>query len=177
MNKSVKGFTIVELLIVIVIIAILAAITVVVYTGIQTRARNSQRVNDISQLTKALELYYADNGRYPSSGAYGSTAINPNWATTADDSWQSLANDLSAYMNQLPKDPVSITDAYPLTPGSHNYSYYSLGGYCNEAMNTNQAYLLVYELEGTSQVDTLVGDCSITPAGPFAGVSNYRVVK
>jgi len=54
MNK--RGFTIVELLIVIVVIAILASISVVAYNGIQTRARDSQRSSDISAIKKALEL-------------------------------------------------------------------------------------------------------------------------
>lgn len=49
-----KGFTIVELLIVIVVIAILAAITVVSYNGIQARAQQSKVASDISTLNKAI---------------------------------------------------------------------------------------------------------------------------
>ena len=50
-----KGFTIVELLIVIVVIAILAAITIVAYNGIQTRARNSKISSDIAMLQRAIQ--------------------------------------------------------------------------------------------------------------------------
>ena len=53
-RTSEKGFTIVELLIVIVVIAILAAITIVAYNGIQERARKSNVSSDISTLTKAI---------------------------------------------------------------------------------------------------------------------------
>lgn len=60
-----RGFTIVELLIVIVVIGILAAITIVAYNGIQARARDAQRLSDIQSVAKALQLYYADNGSYP----------------------------------------------------------------------------------------------------------------
>ena len=65
MKKSTSGFTIVELLIVIVVIAILAAITVVAYTGIQQRAQNSTTISATQQAIKLLELYRAENGAYP----------------------------------------------------------------------------------------------------------------
>lgn len=50
------GFTIVELLIVIVVIAILASISVVAYNGIQDRSRNSKVAADIGQIVKAIQL-------------------------------------------------------------------------------------------------------------------------
>ena len=59
------GFTIVELLIVIVVIAILAAITIVAFNGIQQRARDTKRLNDITTMNKQLELFYVDKGYYP----------------------------------------------------------------------------------------------------------------
>ena len=67
-NKP-SGFTIVELLIVIVVIAILAAITIVAYNGIQSRARDTDRKADIAALAKALHLYNVDNGDYVYSGS------------------------------------------------------------------------------------------------------------
>ena len=60
-----RGFTIVELLIVIVVIAILAAIVIVAYTGIQDRARYTQKRSDIETLQKLVESYAAQNGQYP----------------------------------------------------------------------------------------------------------------
>lgn len=55
------GFTIVELLIVIVVIGILATITVVAYNGIQTKARSAQLVSAIDAYEKALRIYAIDN--------------------------------------------------------------------------------------------------------------------
>tara|TARA_Y100000114_G_scaffold142683_1_gene149501 strand:- start:11043 stop:11591 length:549 start_codon:yes stop_codon:yes gene_type:complete len=61
------GFTIVELLIVIVVIAILAAITIVAYTGIQNRAYDTTVQNDLASAAKKIELYKTDDpsNRYP----------------------------------------------------------------------------------------------------------------
>lgn len=61
------GFTIVELLIVIVVIAILAAITIVAYNGIQNQSKASSLKSELSQVTKALETKKIVNGVYPSS--------------------------------------------------------------------------------------------------------------
>ncbi len=65
LKQKSKGFTIVELLIVIVVIAILATLVIVTFTGIQQKARDSQRQTDIDALDSHLEAYYADNGYYP----------------------------------------------------------------------------------------------------------------
>ena len=63
-NKQ-TGFTIVELLIVIVVIAILAAITTVAFNGIQNRAKDSSIQSDLTQLAKQFGFFYADKGMYP----------------------------------------------------------------------------------------------------------------
>jgi len=64
-RKSSAGFTIVELLIVIVIIAILAAISIVAYNGIQNRTNDSAIQSDIANYGKLIQLFIADNGRPP----------------------------------------------------------------------------------------------------------------
>ena len=68
MRKSTSGFTIVELLIVIVVIAILAAISIVAYTGIQQRANNTKTIAAANQVVKAISGYIAANGTYPYTG-------------------------------------------------------------------------------------------------------------
>lgn len=83
-KKSKKsGFTIVELLIVIVVIGILAAITVVAYNGIQNRATDTERQTDVKAMQTALEVYYIDHGYYPPhnvlNGAPGYTFAKNNF--------------------------------------------------------------------------------------------------
>lgn len=65
LKKLQKGFTIVELLIVIVVIGILATLVIVTFTGIQQRARDTQRKTDINATQSHLEAYYASTGTYP----------------------------------------------------------------------------------------------------------------
>lgn len=60
-----RGFTIVELLVVIVVIGILAAVTIVAYNGISARAKNAGIASSVSNFMKARELMKLENGKYP----------------------------------------------------------------------------------------------------------------
>jgi prepilin-type N-terminal cleavage/methylation domain-containing protein len=68
LKRKESGFTIVELLIVIVVIGILAALVITTFSGIQQKARNSERQTDINAVHSQVEAYYAQNGKYPSLG-------------------------------------------------------------------------------------------------------------
>lgn len=70
LKKNEFGFTIVELLIVVVVIAILAAITIVSYNGIQSRAKDSAAINTSSQAAKKLAtLAITNNDTFPQNKA------------------------------------------------------------------------------------------------------------
>ena len=62
-----QGFTIVELLIVVVVIAVLAAITTIAYNGIQTRANNSAAGSAANTMSKKIHNYYSLRGSYPAT--------------------------------------------------------------------------------------------------------------
>jgi prepilin-type N-terminal cleavage/methylation domain-containing protein len=62
-----KGFTIVELLIVIVVIGILAALVLNTFGSVQAKARDAQRQTDVRSLATALEVYFNDRGSYPAN--------------------------------------------------------------------------------------------------------------
>jgi prepilin-type N-terminal cleavage/methylation domain-containing protein len=67
-RRSAQAFTIVELLIVIVVIGILAAITVVAYNGIQNRANDAALQADLGRMAKSIQSYAAINSDYPDVG-------------------------------------------------------------------------------------------------------------
>jgi prepilin-type N-terminal cleavage/methylation domain-containing protein len=91
-----SGFTIVELLIVIVVIAILAAITIVAYGGITARANASKAQTNAANTQKVAEAYNADNGSYPITTAAliaGSTSTKiPSGLTVVVDTGTSPAS-------------------------------------------------------------------------------------
>jgi len=114
MKKTTSGFTIVELLIVIVVIGILAAITIVAYNGIQQRARDTQRASDIASILKALETYKTVNdGLYPVAT---STSGSGSYEISTETSGTFMEYLTPAYFSKTPVDPIN--DA------SHYYRYY-----------------------------------------------------
>lgn len=107
-----KGFTIVELLIVIVVIGILAALVVTTYSGIQAKARDSKRQSDIKAIQTQIEAFYASNSYYPSRGDINSST----WRTA---SMKSLSADSI-------KDPSGTTAEFintAPTATSKQYQY------------------------------------------------------
>ena len=101
------GFTLIELLVVIAIIGTLSGMVLVAMTDTRARARDARRVNDIYQIRKALELYYAENAIYPNLTGWRSS----NNATA----WAALGTALAPYMKQLPSDPINTVTS----PATH----------------------------------------------------------
>src|SRR6202012_2031172 len=86
-NLGNRGFTIVELLIVIVVIGILALLVITTYSGIQAKARNAKRQTDIQAIQTQLEAFFSQNGYYPSltdinQGTSATTNADSTWVTT-----------------------------------------------------------------------------------------------
>lgn len=116
---GVKGFTIVELLIVIVVIALLAAITVVAYNGMQQRARDGKRAQDLASIQKALLLYNASNGGVYASFNYASSGPG-GWDSSVQTNWLSFLR--SSYGN-MPVDPLNVSTTDP-SNGNDDWAYF-----------------------------------------------------
>ncbi|MEI7452060.1 MAG: prepilin-type N-terminal cleavage/methylation domain-containing protein [Candidatus Falkowbacteria bacterium] len=69
-HKNKKAFTLIELLVVIAIIGILATIAVVALQNARAKARDARRVADVKQIQTALELFFNDKGRYPTTNEF-----------------------------------------------------------------------------------------------------------
>lgn len=110
-----KGFTIVELLIVIVVIGILAAITIVAYNGVQQRARDAERRSEMASVEKALQMYFIDNASYPTCS---NTVYVPGTASGSCHLSSIASSLVPKYMNSLPTDPLnSGNDVYQYAYG------------------------------------------------------------
>ncbi len=109
-NKHPDGFTIVELLIVIVIIGILAAITIVAYNGIQERARASSVSSALSQANRKLGTYNAENGSYPAAlataGVADSNDIKYEYSGTSSGYCLTATNGTTSYKTTESSSPA-----------------------------------------------------------------------
>lgn len=135
-----KGFTLIELLVVITILGILAGLTMVSYSGVQERGRDSKRKTDLDALKKTLELAKQDStGQYyyPSCVTYtaGSCALG-NTSTTPN-----LSSGASIYIKTVPLDP-KLNVGYTYTPSPAN---------CGASLCTSYALKACLESKTDSQ--------------------------
>ncbi len=133
-SKTSSGFTLIELLVVIAIIGFLATASMVAYTTVKMKGRNTKRHADTSTIQKALGLYQTRNEKFP---------INPGVCIISTDAVSvALVQDLP----KMPVDPsAKATTPSPLPPGvptaPHCYYYISDGS----------TYTLYYYIEGEGQ--------------------------
>lgn len=115
-----QGFTLIELMIVMVIMGILVSIGVTGFMSSQIKGRDTTRKGDLKAIGQALELYYNDNGQYPGNdtnggikGCYGGIGITPTPAPSpcpVRTPFLDVNNTL--YMAKIPSDPVSTQRYY-----------------------------------------------------------------
>jgi prepilin-type N-terminal cleavage/methylation domain-containing protein len=127
MRKSTSGFTIVELLIVVVVIGILAAIVIVAYNGITTQAKNTKTISAVNTWVKALRLYEVDKGSMPSQNScLGNTSTYPGGYCYDGTGWDidtGFLNAMDDYISGFPEPDVSQVNAadYPQRRGALHY--------------------------------------------------------
>ena len=122
LRKQESGFTIVELLIVIVVIGILAALVLNTFQGVQARARNTERKTDINALHTHLEVYYNDNGSYP-SGSATDTTCGSDGATSCALSTVIFTGLDGEALNDPGGTAINVVSSAP-TPANGLYYYF-----------------------------------------------------
>lgn len=116
-----NGFTIVELLIVIVVISILAAISIVAYNGIQSRAENTKTIQAAASWAKAIKMHHIDTGIWPTQNScLGNTSTYPGpdtrcWPSSTWIVRQNFLDALQPYIGSIYPEPSSknINDVDP----------------------------------------------------------------
>ena len=146
LKKRNQGFTIVELLIVIVVIGILALLVITTYSGIQQKARNSKRQTDIQNVQTQLEAFFQQNGYYPSLTDMNSSS----WRATNMKSLDvgALTDPSNPSTQTLASSPANKVYAYQVTDASNascestdtNCAKYTLTATYEGTVNGSQTY-------------------------------------
>lgn len=146
-KKALAGFSLIELLVVVAILAVLAAVIAPQFSNSSVEAKESALRSNLSSLRSAVELYYRDHGKYPSAvAATGATCPGTGLAGTGNiNSEQAFIDQLTLFTNAsgqactttdatykygpylkdgIPTDPVTSSSAVALpgTPGDLNMS-------------------------------------------------------
>lgn len=165
-SKRTFGFTLLELLVVMAIIGILAAIGIASFSGVQAKARDARRKSDIESFARALEMFYNDNGRYPIiTSADDMGSFGAQW-TGEGSTWgfEWTVSDGTTYMSKIPTDPKYT-----------NYRYNPLrvdNGVATEGTAANEAngYWIFAHLE--NEEDAMAARIGTTPARYVSGSSH-----
>lgn len=143
-TTHVQGFTIVELLIVIVVIAILAAITVISYNGMVSRANEARLGSDMSDIQKLTEVFNINNAHYPRS--------------SDSTEWQAFANSLTAQGIKSPYDNGKTSGRLGTSSFCNSEpNYFGNNTYCS-----GYEYLYFTKNQGISNTGQYGSGCSIT---------------
>lgn len=146
-----RGFTLVELLIVMAIIAVLSSVVIASMVSTRMKSRDAHRITDIKEVQKALEIYFDTNQTYPPSGASPAYPIPPV-----------LYNGSTRFLEQLPINPSGTQYRYLATLGA--VSPYTR---CDTAPCIN--FLLYVTLENGSNY-ALTQDADVIVRDPVATV-------
>ena len=166
--KRNRGFTLVELLVVMSILGVLVALIAGGFRTAQMRGRDAQRKSDLKEIANALELFYSDYGKYPpeSSGYILACPYNPSIGTGTSCGWGAgeMTDSKTIYFKMLPSDPNS----------KQIYKYKIVIG------SDNQKYQLFAHLENSEDQDCLGGDCATPPVSITCGgttICNFAVTS
>lgn len=141
LRKQQSGFTIVELLIVIVVIGILAGLVITTFTGIQQKARDTERQTDIKAIHGQVEAYYAQNGKYP-------TLSNMNDATWRGSNMKGLDKEALKDPKNLATDGTQYNLVSAAASGKYAYDVQKAGGgACDNSADDCVTYTLTATLE------------------------------
>jgi prepilin-type N-terminal cleavage/methylation domain-containing protein len=174
-KRTGPGFTIVELLIVIVVIAILATISITAYNGIQQRAQNTAKFSTVASIVKVLKLYIASHQDYPLTTNVSTCLTQDNICTIYNGSVVTTPNStLLTSLSEFGKMP-------PVSGDSTTNTMYGIYYYYNTALNIQgdpNPLLIIFWLKGTSQDCRKIGgtlsvqDTGVTNSMQLASASN-----
>jgi len=112
-SRNKNGFTLIELLVVIAIIGLISTLAIYSINLARLKARDAKRLADMTQIQKALDLYYDKNGTYPEEVSAGN-----GWEYSYEDNGDFIGALITGgFMGKVPVDPINNTTA-------QYYAYY-----------------------------------------------------
>ena len=166
-SRKQTGFTIVELLIVIVIIGILAAITIVAYNGIQNRARTSAAQSLASQTNKKVLAYQASEGSYPADLSTAGITDTTNLQYSVNNSSNPPSYCLTAANGNVSYF-LGSAQPTPQSGGCAGHGQGGAGAITNMAVNPSMASVSNVSSAGAP------GSNAVVATGGFSGNSFVR---
>lgn len=167
-NQSKHGFTIVELLVVIVVIGILAAITIVSYTGISAKANTSKALTAANSLQNVVEVYASENSTYPATLA----AITGYAGATRLPTGISVVAGVAGTSGGFTDSPGSITTLWGTTITAANFSttvtYACFGASCT---GTTGGRITYYDFSTGTQSTNVIYVGAATTNGTYTAPS------
>ena len=136
LRKSKKGFTLLEILVVVAIIGLVASVIIVMLNNARMKARDAKRYAEVDALKKALELHYHNNDEYPEVA---------DWIKIEQDADENgpFSAAMQPYLSSIPRDPL-----YPKAIGAKVFSYQY------KSTADEQGYKLHVEMETGTYVET-----------------------
>jgi prepilin-type N-terminal cleavage/methylation domain-containing protein len=174
-----KGFTLIELLVVISIISLLSTIVLASLNTARAKARDAVTVQNIKQLTLAMELYKDDNGFYPGQdGSFSSCLLGQGYCTYLIDDFSDLRGALSPYLPTIDFIGKDFSSAYYSTYFFH-FEYYGdviSNTYSCDGITTFSEYLLFLPIyDSSGRLTDLPFPKDNDNVGSIAGSSYYCV--
>ena len=126
-----RGFTLIEIMVVVVILGILAAIVVPKIMSRPEQARLVKAKEDVTAIENALDLYKLDNGIYPTTDQGLQALVTKPSSDPIPMGWKS-----DGYLKSVPTDPWGSSYQY-LNPGSHTGYEYDLWSYGPNGKNAD----------------------------------------
>ena len=123
MRGFTKGFSLIELMVVVAIIAILASIGMVVYGNVQKTARLAKRIGDLKGIETALELYRSDNDHYPIATSWRSECSDGGGFNPDDVIPGLVPKDLHTFPSDPRMDKAANTSCYKYISNSDGTGY------------------------------------------------------
>ncbi|MDQ5932595.1 MAG: type pilus assembly protein PilA [Patescibacteria group bacterium] len=171
------GFTIVELLIVIVVIGIVAAISIIAYSGIQQRAQDAKIRAVASQFTKAFQRWSVDSGKTTDAGGSGSTAYTDGVCVGGGGGWTSRTVGYICTIDNILVDagyiPANLVLSVPALQESRPGSYSTLMLYRCSSPSPPTQYAMMYHLNtpDPEEMTRLRNACA--GGGTFGPIDTY----